>query len=81
MPSYMNPLRLCIGQGQDLVALVEDIGLDGRAVIAGETLSDREIQDLNRGRLFTRNIMEESGCLLADSLHSGLIASIKVAND
>lgn len=80
MPSCMNPLRLCIGQGQDLVAIVEDIGLDG-AVIAGETLSDREIQDLNRGRLFTRNIMEESGCLLADSLHSGLIASIKVAND
>lgn len=66
------------GQGRDLVTVVEDIDEKG-AVIGGETLSSREAQDLNRGRLFTRNLVEEGGCLLADSLQSALTSSIHVS--
>ena len=58
------------------MAVVEDIPEE--ATIAGETLSAREVQDLNRGRLFVRNLIEEGGCYLSDTLHSALRASIQV---
>lgn len=59
------------------MAVVKDIS-NNEAVIAGETLSSREIEDLNRGRLFIRNLVEEGGCFLADSLESALSISVKV---
>ena len=59
------------------MAVVEDISSKG-AVISGETLSERETEDLNRGRLFTRNLVEEGGCLLADCLQSALTSSMQV---
>ena len=57
--------------------MVEDICADG--TIAGEALSTREIQDLNRGRLFIRNLVEEGGCLLSDSISSALTAAVQVS--
>lgn len=65
------------GQTQELVVVVEDICIEG-ATIAGETLSARETQDLNRGRLFVRNLVEEGGCLLADCVASALTATVQV---
>lgn len=59
------------------MAVVEDIAVEG-AIIAGETLSPREVEDLNRGRLFVRNLIEEGGCFLADTIPSALSVSIKV---
>lgn len=56
---------------------MQDISSKG-AIISGETLSEREREDLNRGRLFTRNLVEEGGCLLADCLQSALASSIQV---
>ena len=56
---------------------MEDIPTEG-ACVAGEALSLREIQDLNRGRLFVRNLVEESGCLLADTIESALASSVQV---
>lgn len=58
------------------MAVVEDIP-EGTA-IADETLSVREVEDLNRGRLFVRNLIEEGGCFLADVLHDALTATIQV---
>lgn len=57
--------------------MVEDICADG--TIAGEALSTREIQDLNRGRLFIRNLVEEGGCQLSDSISSALTAVVQVS--
>ncbi len=65
------------GQEKDLVVVVEDIAAEG-AAIAGENLSGREVEDLNRGRLFVRNLIEEGGSFLADTLDSALSASVQV---
>ena len=60
------------------MSVVEDIPVDTQTAIGGEVLSPREVEDLNRGRLFTRNLIEEGGCILTSSLTSALSDSIKV---
>lgn len=60
------------------MAVVEDIAPD-TAQIRGEALSAREVEDLNRGRLFVRNLLEEGrGSFLADDLSSALDATVTV---
>lgn len=77
--SSMVEIAFLAGQSRDVVSVVEDISAG--ATIAGEALSDREIQDLNRGRLFIRNLVEEGGCLLSDSIESALSASVQMIKE
>lgn len=52
--------------------MVEDI-VPGAVEIRGEPLSEREVQDLNRGRLFVRNLLEEGqASLLTDNVTHAL---------
>ena len=66
-----------LGYGRELVCYVED--LEAGDVIRGDALSPREQQDLNRGRLFVRNLLEEAhASLLVDDLTQALQVMQKV---
>lgn len=70
---------LCIhtGIGRDLVVAVEDITKESPK-IGEDTLSKREVEDLNRGRAFVRSILESGGSVLASSISEGVKACAKV---
>ncbi len=69
----------CVGQGRDLVSVVEDLDSGdgkGSTSIRGDVLTAREVEDLNRGRMFVRNLLEEGrASLLCGSLADALQVS------
>lgn len=72
-------VSLCSGLGRDLVVVVDDVpGGDGEARVGEDTLSVREVEDLNRGRAFVRNLLETGGSVLARSVQDGIRASAEV---
>lgn len=76
----MNKLLSCvffIGMGRDLVVMVEDVAKEN-AKIREETLSTREVADLNRGRAFVKSLIESGGSLLTSSVSEGAKAAAKV---
>ena len=46
--------------------------------IGSEILSQREVEDLNRGRAFVRNLAEHSGSILERTVAGGVETSVKV---
>ena len=48
--------------------------------ISDDTLSSREVEDLNRGRAFVRNLLEAGGSVLATGVEEGIRVSAKVSN-
>lgn len=68
---------MLLGIGRELVVVVEDIqGEDPK--IGSETLSRREVEDLNRGRAFVRNLAEHSGSILEPTVAKGVETSVRV---
>lgn len=61
-----------VGSSRDVLVVVDDI--TGEApVISGDRVSRREMEDLNRGRAFVRNITDRSGCLVEETVHKALM--------
>lgn len=48
-------------------------------MIGSDPLSQREVEDLNRGRAFVRSLLEAGGSLLAPTVEEGITASAKVS--
>ena len=46
--------------------------------IGSDTLSRREVEDLNRGRAFVRNLSEHSGSILESTVVEAVETSVKV---
>ena len=65
------------GIGRDLVVVVDDIPTQS-AKIGEDTPSSREVEDLNRGRAFVRNLLEAGGSVLATGVEEGIRASANV---
>ena len=66
------------GSGRDMLMVVDDIVGDNPA-IGGDRLSPREVEDLNRGRAFVRNIAEQGGSLLESSVHQAVCSLLDVS--
>ena len=66
------------GIGRDLVVVVDDIPTQSPK-IGDDTLSSREVEDLNRGRAFVRNLLEAGGSVLATGVEEGIRASAQVS--
>ena len=59
------------------MVVVDDIPTQS-AKIGEDTPSSREVEDLNRGRAFVRNLLEAGGSVLATGVEEGIRASAKV---
>ena len=57
--------------------VVEDITKENPKV-GEDTISKREVEDLNRGRAFVRSLLESGGSVLASSISEGITACAKV---
>ncbi len=66
------------GLGRDLVVVVDDVSSGDAGTVGGDTLSGREVEDLNRGRAFVRSLLETGGSVLAASVQDGIKASAEV---
>ena len=65
------------GLGREMIVVVEDISGDSPS-ISGEALSEREVQDLNRGRAFVRHYLESGNSVLELSVDSAVQTTAKV---
>ena len=57
--------------------MVEDIAGTSSS-ICGEDISEREVQDLNRGRAFVRHYLESGNSVLETTLDSAMLTTAKV---
>ena len=61
-----------------MIVVVEDIsGPNPR--ISDDRLSQREVEDLNRGRAFVRHFLESGNSILEDSVHMAVQTTAKVS--
>ena len=70
-------MSLLLGISRQLVVVVQDIEGDNPR-IGSDILSRREVEDLNRGRAFVRNLSEHSGSILESTVAEAVETSVKV---
>ena len=60
-----------------MIVVVEDI-IGASPSIGGEVLSEREVQDLNRGRAFVRHYLESGNSVLETTVDTAVQTTAKV---
>ena len=69
-----------IGSGRDVLVVVDDI-IGESPTIGGDVLSHREVEDLNRGRMFVRMITGGSagGSVVESNIHRAVGTLVDVS--
>ena len=73
-------LLLFIGAGRRLVVVIKDIDITSPIVICGESINNREILDINRGRKFLRELAVIHSVIIEPSVNDATKIVIDVSN-